>query len=72
MTKNKIIIIFLVISIIAFLIYYLNLPPSDIEEKGGEGITALISLITAIVSLLTSIVTLITKWLEVRQGKNGG
>ena len=72
MSKTKIAIIFFIISFAAFLFYYLNLPPSDIEEKGGATITAWISLLTAVVSLLTSIVTLVLKLIEVKKSNMKG
>jgi len=69
MSKSGTAIFFLSVSIIAFLYYYLNLPPSDIEEYSGGETKGWIALITAIVSLLASILTFASKWLEAKQDK---
>lgn len=72
MSKSKIAIIFFIISLAAFLFYYLALQPSDIEEKGEATITALVTLFTAIVSLLTSLVSLFLKLIEVKKSSMKG
>ncbi len=61
--------IMLVISIVAFYIYFTNRLPGDLELKGNEAIVPLISLVTAIVSLLATILAFLMKVMELKAGQ---
>ncbi|MBM3237533.1 hypothetical protein FJZ31_14680 [Candidatus Poribacteria bacterium] len=63
-----IVVVFLIISAVAFGYFVTHRIPANIESKGTEEMTVMISLATAVVSLATAIVTLITTW---RKGQKG-
>lgn len=60
--RIMIVLVLLVISAVAFIYFFTHRVPADIETKGSEEMTAMISLATAIGSLATAIVTLITTY----------
>ena len=66
MLRTLIIVSLFIISAVAFYVYGTTRVPVDLETKGGDTVTAWVSLITAIVTLLTSIITLLTKSPNVR------
>jgi hypothetical protein len=66
---RRMMILFMIISIISLLIYLSNRPSPGMEIKGNEGSITIISLITAIVSLCSTIVTLIKQIIELKHKK---
>lgn len=69
MKKSILIIVLLIITIVAFYIYFSTRLPAGVESKGSDTTVALISLITAIISLLGTVLTVILKIIELRVGK---
>ena len=69
--KILVMIILLTISVVSFIIFINNRNPADIELKGSEEYTALVSLVTAIVALLGSVLTFISKMKETNRDQGG-
>lgn len=66
MKRYIIALVLFIIAIAAFIYFFTHRVSADIETKGDEGITAMISLATAVVTLATAIVTLVTKLIKER------
>ncbi len=69
MKYKKTMFLLLIVFIISIIYYLLNKPNSDIQVKGPEEITVILSLITSIISFIGTVLTIIIQIIQFKKNE---